>query len=132
MSERHDISLYPASTPNPPDLLRDILQAVEAFISPATDGAINWVKGKGDAEIAKAAEIKAKVVAAFAAIDNERQRLILERDRDQMAHREKMFALKTERLKSMIERINTLEQHGAQIDIKIKRVLLKLAEDSLE
>jgi hypothetical protein len=132
MDERYDIILRPEDGRDPPSLLHDIKRAVDDLLSPMCDGAGKWLQGKGEAELAKAAEIKSKVYAAIAGLEHERQRLINERDaaadvrrneneRDRMAHEEKMYALKTERLTAIVASVTKLKELGVEIEVKVRK-----------
>ena len=144
MSERNDIVLRPEGAPRPTGFFDNLKSSLEEMISPALDAAAKFAQGKGEAEIAKAAEIKAKVLSAFAQIEHEREKLIMDRDaairasvneqeRDRMAHAEKMYELKTERLLKIVESLKNLRELGVEVEIRVLKQfaakLIKAAEE---
>ena len=133
MAEQHDIAITEADGPNPPDLLKYIVEQVEKLVPGASNSAGLFVRGKGETEIAKAAEIRARVITAIGQLEHERQRLVHERDvairaaenehaRDQMAHEEKMFELKTQRLKAVVQALEQLAALGIDVTLEVKRL----------
>jgi hypothetical protein len=137
MAECHDIILREADGPSPPDILGDLVQKVHELFTPAADGAGKWLQGKGEAELAKAAEIKSRVMTAIAGSENDRLKLLQEReaslqghknesDRDRMAHEERMYQLRTERLTAIVDRLYKLRELGVEVDMAlIGKTLLK-------
>jgi hypothetical protein len=91
------------------DLIRDVFpETVEDL---AHSGA-GWLRGKSQQEIAKAMEIRASAMEKLGKLEIERLKLIKERDeaeskeetqrhRDDQAHEQRMFELRTERLKAV-------------------------------
>jgi hypothetical protein len=141
--DRNDIILREAEGPSPRDLLRDLIQAVDNLFTPASDGAGKWLQGKGEAELAKAAEIKARVLTTIASIDHEREKLIQareqsvaslhnEHERNRMGHQEQMFHLQTERmrmqaecLKSVVDSLQRLRELGVEVSMEQVRIMLE-------
>lgn len=75
MSERSDITLREKTGDNPPDavtLIRErATQAVEQLFDAGTEGGANWMKGKGAQEVAKATEIKTRVMTEIGKLELE-------------------------------------------------------------
>ncbi len=150
MEERHDIILRPVQTPevvaapSSPDLLRDLVRAVDEMFTPASDGAGKWLIGKGKAALAKAAEIRARVMTAIASIDHERQKLLQEREaaletrkleskRDQQAYLKQMYELRTSRVLSVVDRLIKLREMGVEVELKaVTGVLLKAVREGIK
>lgn len=135
-NEKLDIVVRQADGPNPPQLLKELIGAINELIPDAGHAGGRWLWGKGEAEVAKAAEIKANVLQKIAEIEQDRQRLINERDqslreserlgqRAELAHQEKMYELRTQRLKEAVESIVRLRDLGAEVDLKIVNHLAK-------
>jgi hypothetical protein len=138
MSERHDIVLREASgaEPNPPGLiseLRDLVREVfpETVEDMAQSGA-GWLRGKSQQEIAKAMEIRATAMEKLGKLEIERLKLIKERDevlqksvteqkRDDLAHKQKMFELKTERLKAVVEALKVIKEMDIKLTVQTTR-----------
>lgn len=148
MDERHDIVLRPAEdlapgAAPPPDLLRDLVRAVDSLFTPAADGAGKWLQGKGEAELAKAAEIKAQVLTKIASIDHERQKLIQEREaaiegrraedeRDRRAHVRQMYELRTKRILDVVGSLVKLRELGVEVEMKaIAGILTKALREEI-
>ena len=149
MDERHDILLRQVEKtevvagPSTPDLLRDLVRAVDELFTPAADGAGKWLLGKGEAELAKAAEIKARVVTTIASIDHERQKLLqerqaaikareVERRRDQQAYLKQMYELRTARVMAVVDRLIKLREMGIEVELKaVTGVLLRAAREGI-
>jgi len=138
MGEHHDIILRQADDgPNPPDLLHQILDDVKELFPTATEAAGNILKGKGQQEVLKAQEIKAKIIERVGQLEIERQRLIQQREeaernaqlqqqRDRNAHDERLMELeiqrhkeKTESLAKIIECIKSLQELGVEVDMEV-------------
>ncbi len=128
MADRHDITLREAEGGGPPGWLDEIKRAVGELFSESEHFGKNYLKGKGEAELAKAAEIKARVLTALGNLDLQRQSLIEQRDnairseqadfaKAAMAHRQKMYELRTQRLKEVVEAAKTLKELGVTIDL---------------
>lgn len=135
-NERLDVVVRPADGPNPPNLLRDLVDEINRLIPDAGEAAGSWLRGKGQAEVAKAAEIKANALQKIAQIEQDRQRLINERDQASAAaglagrqaqyeHERTMYSLRTQRLKESFESIIRLRELGAEVDLKIVNHLAK-------
>lgn len=135
-NERLDIAVREADGSNPPNLLRELVDAINEIIPDAGHGARSWIRGKGDAEVAKAAEIKANVLQKIAEIEHDRQRLVNERDRAQaeaerlgkqaqFEHEQKMYALQTQRLKDAAESIVRLRESGDEVELKVVNLFAK-------
>lgn len=143
MNERMDLSLREADGPNPPDLLKQLLNEVLEQLNDGVDSAGRWWKGKAEAEIAKAAEIKARVIQALSTIDQDRERLRQERESSERraiqegiqaehAHQQRMYELRTQRLKDAIDSICRLKELGVQIEIQIIDNLVAQFTDAAE
>ena len=143
MADRSDIVLRQEQPAGPPGILDQLKRSVEELFSPAVDGAANYVRGKGEAEVAKAAEIRAKVYTDIAQLDHEREKLINERDvairasvneqeRDRMAHAEKMYALKTERLLHVVESLKKLRDMEVGVELKVMKKVATILVETIE
>ncbi len=138
MNEHHGIILRQADDgPNPPDLLRQIAKDIRGLLPTAFNGASDFVKGKGQQQLALAQEIMASVYEKIAHIEIERQHLIEEREealrrverekeRDQHAHEERLRELeiqnlreKREAFKEVADRIESLQKLGIEIDVSV-------------
>jgi hypothetical protein len=144
MGELHEIVLREAvgTSPNPPGLIAELKTVFLEIFPDVTDAGCGWLKGKSDQEVAKAIEIRASALAKLGQLENERQKLIVERDaailkaetehaRDRMAHEAKMFELRTqrkaERLRGVVEALKTLKDLGVQLEAKtLKQISAKL------
>lgn len=142
--ERLDLTLQEAEGDNPPGMLQELTQAINQLIPGAAESGGKWLQGKGETEVAKAGEIKARALKLIGDLQNDRERLINERNTAQqkaeqenaeaaMRHREKMFELKTQRLKEAVESIVRLKDLGAEIDIRlIDKVVKEIASSVKE
>jgi hypothetical protein len=135
-NERLAIVVREADGPNPPQLLKELVDAINALIPNAADGAGSWVRGWGQAKVAKAAEIKANVLQKVAEIEQDRVRLIHERDQSlresehlgqqaRFAHEQKMYELRTQRLSEAVACIVRLRELGAEVELKVVNHLAK-------
>lgn len=117
MDERQRIrmSQLPGGLPN----LHQIRAAIETLCDSGVAGADDYVRGRGAQESAKAAEIKAKALAALADLDLERQRLIDERDKAIDEHQQKMYELRTQRLKEVVNSLVRLKELGVSVDLEV-------------
>ena len=148
MSERHDITLRQADDgPNPPGLLRQIVGALKKLLPTGVKAGGEYVKGKGEQQIARAGEIKSKIIKNIGQYENERQRLIQEREearrkaeveaeQNKQRHVERLKELEIELLKAKSEafeavadRLEELQKIGVQVEVK---VVSKAAKDLLE
>jgi hypothetical protein len=138
---RDEITLREAKGPNPPNLLIEILQnltrELHGLIPDAAQGGRSWLKGKGDQELAKVGEIKARAIAEIGKLTNESERLINERDqaireleakrdKDALEHKRDMYRLETERMKvkaeamrDAIAAIKELRELGVEVDVSL-------------
>jgi hypothetical protein len=146
MSEHHDIVLREAfgSQPNPPGLiveLRDLIRDVfpETVEDLARSGT-GWLRGKSQQEIAKAMEIRASAMEKLGKLEIERLKLIRERDevilkegtqrnRDELAHKQRMFELKTERLKAVVDALRVVKDLDVKLSVRIVRNLVSVLVD---
>jgi hypothetical protein len=127
MSERHDINLREASgsEPNPPGLIAELKDLIRDVISKTAEdpdrSEAGGPKGRSQPETAKGMEIRATAMEKLGRLEIERQGLIKGRDellqrvraeqqRDEFAHRQRMFELETERFKAKIERLQAVCQ----------------------
>ncbi len=140
MSERHDIVLREAAgpEPSPPGLiteLRDIIKDVfpETVEDLARSGT-TWLKGKSQIEIAKAMEIRASAMEKLGRLEIERQKLLNEREegllkaqtdqkRDEQAYKLRMFELKTQRLKELIDALKVIKEMGIKLNARTVRMI---------
>jgi hypothetical protein len=130
MNEHHRIRLRESAPENPPDLLDRIKDAIDELFDCSVSAAGGFVKGKGEQELAKAAEIKAKAFSHLANLDLERQRLLTERDRLLREDRQKMYELKTQRLETVINILIKLQEMGVKVQIEVAaETLLKAIEE---
>ena len=129
-NERLDIAIREGDGSNPPKLLMELVDAINALIPDAGQAAGTWFRGKAEAEVAKAAEIKATVLQKVAEIEHDRHRLIHEREQSNreaentgkaalFAHEQKMHELRTRRLVEAAQCITRLRELGAEIDIRV-------------
>lgn len=140
MSERHDIVLREATgpSPTPPALiteLRDIIKDVfpETVEDLARSGT-RWWKGKSEQEIAKAMEIRASAMEKLGRLEIERQKLLNEREeslgkaqteqkRDEQAYKLRMFELKTQRLKELVDALKVIKEMGIKLSAPTVRMI---------
>jgi len=140
MSERHDIVLREATgpSPTPPALiteLRDIIKDVfpETVEDLARSGT-RWWKGKSEQEIAKAMEIRASAMEKLGRLEIERQKLLNEREeslgkaqteqkRDEQAYKLRMFELKTQRLKELVDAFKVIKEMGIKLSARTVRMI---------
>ncbi|MBP0022310.1 MAG: hypothetical protein J7647_32735 [Cyanobacteria bacterium SBLK] len=117
--ERHEIVLLEAGSNNPPDLLDRIKSAVDELFDDGVSAAGGYVKGKGEQELAKAAEIKTKAFAHLANLELERERLLTERDKVSREDKQKMYELKTQRLDAVMGSLIKLKELGVEIQLEV-------------
>jgi len=131
MSDLHEIVYREATGPgqNPPGLISELRDLVmELFPDTAHSGA-RWLRGKSDQEVARAAEIRASALEKLGRLELERQKLLQERDaalrddlneqaRDEMAHEQRMYELRTQRLKEVVEALKTLKEMGVRLNAR--------------
>ena len=146
MTERHDIVLHEHEDgTNPPDLLRQIIQDVKKLVPETGKSARKWMRAKGDQELAKVQEIKARVYEKIGQLEIERQRLIqqrdedmrkaeLERQRQQDEHdrvlREQeihLFKERTQALREVVDCIVRLKEKGIEVDLNLIETVGKYA-----
>ncbi len=136
MSERLDIAAreVTGSRPNPPSLLSRLREIILQVFADVAESGGSWLKGRGDQETAKAGEIRAATLEKVEGLEHDRLRLIQERDalllkvtseqeRDRMAHEQKMYELKTQRIKEVVVALQTLKDLGVTLDAKTKKAL---------
>jgi len=130
MSERNDIILREEGGDGEGKILRELKQAVDQLFPTAIDSTRKWIKGKSEQEVAKVAEIKSKVYAQIGKMENERIKLIQDRDiaiknaeiteKDNLRkHQREMYDLRTKRMKEVIDSILCLKNIGAEIDLEV-------------
>jgi hypothetical protein len=151
VSERHDIVLREAdgSAPNPPGVIAEIREMIKEVFpdvaADATQSGLGWLRGKSQQESAKAMEIRASAIEKLGNLEIQRQKLINEREeiyekaqteREQNEHlnKQKMFDLKTQRFKAVIESLKLLKESGAELSArtmkKLEAGLLELVDPS--
>lgn len=112
--ERLDTALRQAVSGDPPNILQDLVKQIRELVPSAGESGVNWLKGKGAQELAKAEEIRARVLALVGPMELERLRLIQERDAANAAgnrarsdernrHKERMHELETQRLAAVAD-----------------------------
>ena len=145
MSDRHDIAFREATEPgpNPPGLIAELRDLVmDLFPVTATSG-VRYLVGKGEQEIAKAAEIRASALEKLGRLELERQKLVQERDaalrddlneqvRDEMNHEQKMYELKTQRLRDVVECLKHLKEMGVTLNARTTKKIGGLLISSLQ
>jgi len=130
MDERMDITLRKLGSPDDKSAIKELKQAFAQLLPDSVDSAQKWVKGKGEREIAKAAEIKTRIYSAIDQIENNRRKHVLARKvaerkaqqaerENQRQHEEKMYKLRTERLKVAVDRLIRLREMGVQIEMEV-------------
>lgn len=149
--KRDDIILRPAREGGSPDLLGELVAAVEKLIPAAGKGGGKWIGGKGEQEVAKAAEIRARVMSMIGELQIERDRLIQEREsakeaarqtktQERHRHKERMHELatqridteadalqkKTEALNKAIDAMKSLRDLGVEVEIEVVSRLLAM------
>lgn len=100
-------------------LCTKIKNTVEELLDDSVSAGSNYLKGKGNQEVAKATEIKAKAISYIGNLDIERQRLLTERDKIIREDKQKMYELKTQRLQEVVNSLLRLKELGADIDINV-------------
>lgn len=138
MTERHDIILGPVEDgPNPPDLLKQIVEDVKKLVPEGGQTARKWVRAKGDEAEARVREIQARVYKEIAELDMERQKLVQQRNeaeeraniellkhRDDRKLRERQLRIeqqrqRTEALHEVVAAIVGLEERGIHISMEV-------------
>lgn len=151
MSERHDIILRQHEDgPNPPDLLQQIVEDIKKLVPETGEAARKYVKAKGEQELAKVQEIKARVYEKIGQLEIERQRLIQQReeaehkaeqelqtqkDKHEESLREleiQSFKERTKALREVVECIVKLKERGIQVDMEVIQKVEKTAVHLLE
>jgi hypothetical protein len=108
------IILRPENPDDPKGMLKNIIDAVNELIPDARDSAGSILKGIGEQKLAKVGEIKAKAYREIAEMQLANQKLVME-------HKARMYALKTERLKSLsdvLAAIRELRELGCDVDLR--------------
>ena len=142
MNTRNDITLREGDGPNPPDLLEQLKTELESLLFTGTKSGRRWLFGKSEQEVAKAVEIKTRVIAEIAKIQNDCQRLRDERDaaaagtkneqhKNDQHHKARMYELETERFKAKadallkaVEALKQMRDMGIEVDFQIVSNLL--------
>ncbi len=137
MDERHEIILREVGDNRPDEnRFKELLDAVNQLFNEVPGAAKNYFRGKGQQQLARAAEIKAEVIKKLGDLDIERERLVQERDaaiRQEALQRDtakdaqaaKMYELQTQRFKEVIDAAVKLREIGVELDISL------IAEDAL-
>jgi len=122
MSDRHDIVLR-EDPKHGSGLLKELRDAIDELFPVSVSAAGQFISGRGQQEIAKAAEIRSVVLERIGRLENERQSLIDERDQAlrklDAQHTQEMYKLKTERLRAVVESLKTLHDLGVKIDMSV-------------
>lgn len=151
MTERHDVVLHQNDDgPNPPDLLRQIVEDVKKLVPETSEAARKYVKGKGEQEVAKAQEIKARIYEIIAKLEIERQRLIQQHDEAEWkaelelqrgqyeierAERElevQRFKERTHALREVVDCIVKLKENGIEVNIRLIKDVEKTARSLMK
>lgn len=151
MSERHDIVLRQHEDgPNPPDLLREMVEEIKKLGPTTIKAGGKYVKSKAEQEAVKVQEIKARVFEKIGKLEVERQRLIKERDeadrkaelelqREEHEHERAVHQLelqefkeKAQALRAVVDCIVRLKEKGIEVDIKLIKAAEKAAMSLLE
>jgi hypothetical protein len=93
-------------------------------------------------EVAKAAEIRASALEKLGRLELERQKLIQERDaalredlneqaRVEMAHKQRMYELRTQRLREVVEALKALKDLGVTLNARTRKQVGDLLIGSL-
>jgi hypothetical protein len=140
--EGHNIILREVDGLKQPGILTQIADAVEQLFPTAKETGRKWLWAKGETEVAKAAEIKARVITMLGQFELERERLVQERDaalaqavtekeRETQAAREREYALKTERLKVVVDSLVRLKELDAPANLEVlaKKLLTAASEE---
>ena len=132
MKERNKIILRSENPDDPKGLLKNITDTINELIPDAGESAGNILKGIGQQKLAKVSEIKAKAYKEIAKIQLANKKLVLEReeminwlqlqrDANDKEHEARMYALKTERIKSLsyvLDTIKELRELGCEVDLR--------------
>ena len=145
MADRHDVALREVGAQNPPGLLERIREQLNEHLPAVLGDGGSWLRGRSAQELAKAEEIRARVVSELGTLENERLRLLHEReqamarqDHDRhtadLAHRERMYELRTQRVKAIGEAVaafKELKDLGVeiQLDLIASRLLSIIDEE---
>ena len=119
MTDRHLLRLREINSEDPPDILSTLKQAVEDLYRCSFTASTKYIKGKGEQELAKAAEIRAKVIAHLGSLELERQQLLVERNKAASDSDQKMYQLRTERLQAIVDSLIRLRELGVEVDFEI-------------
>lgn len=130
MDEQHEITLREEGSDVPDEnRFKELLDAVNQLFNEVPGAAKNFIRGKGQQQLARAAEIKAEVIKKLGDLDIERQCLIQERDAARQetqernkadeAHAAKMYELQTQRFKEVIDAAVKLREMGVDLDISM-------------
>lgn len=141
-AEKMDVSLKPVEKSDSSELIRELGDHIRKLMPEAGKGGGRWLRGKGDQELAKAAEIRATVQAKLGQLEIERQRLIHERDaleannqreieKEKNRHDEAMFKLETdhmvakaEALTKVLMAVKGLKDLGIEVDVTMVQRML--------
>lgn len=132
MKERNEIILRPENPDDPKGLLKNVTDTINELIPDAGESTRNILKGIGQQKLAKVSEIKAKAYKEIAEIQLANKKLVMEReemikrlqlqqDTNNKKHEARMYALKTERLKSLsdvLAAIRELRELGCEVDFR--------------
>lgn len=143
--DRHDITVSEATGPedNPPGLLLGIGDLIKELFPDVVGSGMDYINGKGAAEVAKAAEIRASAIEKLGRMELDRQRQVQERDaalrsesrqsdQDRMAHEQRMYELKTQRLQSVVESMGKLKDLGVTLSVKQRKEVADLLIGSIQ
>lgn len=147
--DRHDIILKPEDDDDSPDILGRLADEIHNLFPVAGEAGGKWLRGKGEQEFARAAEIRARVVTMLGELYIERDRLIQERENAKEAarqsktheshrHKERLIELDTQRigkvadvllkkaeaLNKAVSALKLLRELGVEVDIETVRRLL--------
>lgn len=120
MNERHEIILSEAKDgPNPPDLLQQIVKDVKELVPTTVKAAGRYIGGKGEQQIAKAQEIKSRVLERIGQLELERQKLIEQREEKLRAQEIELLREKRKAFETVADRVESLRKHGIEIDLAV-------------
>lgn len=123
--EQFEITLREEAHDGGDDLIQRLKRDVDSLYQCGLSSGKNYIKGKSDQEVAKAAEIKSKVMANLGAIETERQKLIQEREKNKDIHNEKMYELQTKRLQAVVDSLVRLEKLGGPAALMLAEKLVE-------
>jgi hypothetical protein len=141
MGAEHELTLREKAGDQPSGLIEQIRGALDQLVPDVSGSAGKFLAGKAEAEWAKAAEIKARVIAAIGNLETESRRIRqegeistenarLEQVRASYTHSEKMYQLRTERLSQVVEAIVRLRELGVEIRMSAINSLVRDMLDS--